>query len=101
MGDCAKVLPENFLLCGQGLISFPQLLSGDVIFTVGVRLLVVSDNLVSLVEDVSEHLVPLPGASLDDCNEFFQIDIGVFRGGGALLFWKVFPAGVILGLQCA
>ena len=101
MGDSVKVLPEGCIPCGRGLIYFPQLLSGDVIFTVGVRLLVVSDNLVSLVEDVSEHLEPLPGASLDDCNEFFQIDIGVFRGGVALLFWKVFQARVILGLQCA
>ena len=52
MGDCAKVLPENFLLCGQGLISLPQLISVDAVFTVGLRLLVVSDNPVSLVKDV-------------------------------------------------
>ena len=66
MGDCVEVLPEDCIPCGQGPISFPQLLLVDVVFTVGFRLLVLLDNLVSLVEDVSEHLVPLPGASLDD-----------------------------------
>ena len=43
-GNRVEVLPEDCLLCGQGLISLPQLLSVDAIFTVGVRLLVVSDN---------------------------------------------------------
>ena len=52
LGDCEKVLPEDFLLCGQGLISLPQLISVDAVFTAGLRLLVVSDNPVSLVEEV-------------------------------------------------
>ena len=96
-----EVPPEECLSGGPGPISLPQLLSGDGVFTVGVRLPVGAENPVYLVEEVPEHLAPLPWTSLDDRNEFVQVDIEVFRGGGLLLRWEVFPVVVSLGLRCA
>ena len=54
-------------------------------------------NPVDLVEEVPEHLAPLPGSYLDDQNEFVQVDINFFHGGGVIIHWEVLPAGMSLG----
>ena len=66
VGDCVDVPPENCILDGPGPIFLPQLISGDGVFTVGVRLLVGTENPVDLVEEVTEKLVPLPGDSIEN-----------------------------------
>ena len=101
MGDCVKVLPKDCISGGPCAIYFPQLLYGDGVFTVGVRLLVGAKNLVDLVEEVPEHLAPLPGSSQDNLNEVVQVDIDVGLGSGALIRWEILLAGFSLGLQCA
>ena len=40
MGDCVDVPTEDCISGGPGPIFLPQLISGDGVFTVGVRLLV-------------------------------------------------------------
>ena len=66
VGNRVQVPPEDRLPGGPFPISLPQLLYGDVVFAVGVRLLVGRFTLLDLVEEVPDHLASLPGSSLDD-----------------------------------
>ena len=69
MGNCFDVPPEDYISGGPGPIFLPQLISGYGVFTVGFRLLVGAENPVNMVEEVTEHLAPLPGASMDNLND--------------------------------
>ena len=100
MGNFVNVPPKDCLTGGPGPIFLTQLLLGDGVFTVGVRLLVRAENPLDLVEEVTEHLAPLPGVPMENLNEVVQVDINVFHGSGVLLRWEVLPAVVILGLWC-
>ena len=66
MGDCVDVPPEDCILGGPGPILLTQIISGDRVFTVGVRLLIGLKKPVGLVEEVTEKLAPLPGDSMDN-----------------------------------
>ena len=66
MGDCVDVLTKDCISGGPGPIFLPQIISGDGVFTVGVRLLVGAETPVNLVEYVTEKLAPLPGDSMDN-----------------------------------
>ena len=66
MGNCVDVPAEDCISGGTGPIFLPQLISVDGVFTVGVRLLVGAENPVDLLEEVTDHLAPLPGDSMDN-----------------------------------
>ena len=66
MGDCVDVPPKDCISGGLGPIFLPQLILGDGVFTVGVRLLVGAETPVDLVEYVTEKLAPLPGDSMEN-----------------------------------
>ena len=54
------VPPKDCISGGPGTIFLPQLILGDGVFTVGVRLLVGAENPVNMVGEVPNALSPLP-----------------------------------------
>ena len=79
----------------------PQILLVDGVFYICVRSRVGAEDLFDPVENVLDHLAPIPGASLDDGNEVVQVETYICCGGGAVLRWEVFPDGISLGLRRA
>ena len=73
MGDRVDVPPDDCLSGGLGPIVLPQLLSGDGVFTVRVRILVGTEKPVHLVEEVIEHLAPLSGCSFNGLSGHYAL----------------------------